>query len=113
MQTGWALRAADIKALDQAIFNLKHVTDHPIREKISVEVPHHLMDFDNHFAFGALGERDRLHVRIDHRPLPRPVLAHFIASMDMTAFHGFAGTRAKRRLCWGRYCFSRNWFAAP
>jgi hypothetical protein len=30
-QTGWALLAADIKALDQTIFNLKHVTDHLIR----------------------------------------------------------------------------------
>jgi len=39
MQTGWALPAADIKPLDQPIFNLKHVTDHLISEKISVEVP--------------------------------------------------------------------------
>src|SRR6266852_5885099 len=64
-----ALGVADIKALDQAVFNSKHVTDHLVREKVPVEVPHHLMDFDNHFPSGALGELDRLDVRIDHRPL--------------------------------------------
>src|SRR6266567_2987568 len=48
---------------------------------------HDLVDFHNHFAFGAVGERDRLDVRIDHRPLTCPVAAHFVASVDMTAFH--------------------------
>src|SRR6266566_3222028 len=45
------------------------------------------MDFHNHFAFGAVDERDRLDVRINHRPLTCPVAAHFVASVDMTAFH--------------------------
>src|SRR5438094_5951909 len=45
------------------------------------------MDFHNHFPMKAGGERDRLNVRIDHRPLTCPVAAHFVASVDMTAFH--------------------------
>src|SRR5207245_11784125 len=45
------------------------------------------MDVHNHFAFAAVGERDRLDVRINHRPLTCPVAAHFVASVDMTAFH--------------------------
>ena len=45
------------------------------------------MDFDNHLPFGAVGERDRLDVRVDHRPLTCPVVANFVASVDMTAFH--------------------------
>src|SRR6266852_5842976 len=87
MQRSCALRAADIKALDQAVFDSKHVIDHLIREKIPVEVAHDLMDFDNHFPFGTVGERNRLDVRIDHRPLTCPVAAHFVASLDMAAFH--------------------------
>ena len=31
MQWGWASCAADIKALDQAVFDSKHMTDHLIR----------------------------------------------------------------------------------
>src|ERR1700688_2144460 len=45
------------------------------------------MDFHNHFPFGTLSERDRLDVRIDHRPLTCPVTAHFVTSVYMTAFH--------------------------
>ncbi|MBZ5615896.1 MAG: hypothetical protein LAO23_17960 [Acidobacteriia bacterium] len=70
----------DIKALDQAVFDSKHVTDHLIRSKIPIEVAHDLMDFHNHFPLRAVGERDRLDVRIDHRPLTCPVAAHFVAS---------------------------------
>src|SRR6266404_6922185 len=44
------------------------------------------MDFHNHFPLRVAGERDWLDVRIDHRPLTCPVAAHFVASVDMTAF---------------------------
>src|SRR5712671_2810755 len=87
MQRTWESCAADIKALDQAVFDSKHVTGDLIRQKIPVEVAHNLTYFHNHVPFGAAGERDRLDVRIDHRPLPCPVAAHFVASVDMTAFH--------------------------
>src|ERR1700720_3545718 len=45
------------------------------------------MDFHKHFPFGTLSERDRLDMRIDHRPLMCPVAAHFVTSVYMTAFH--------------------------
>jgi hypothetical protein len=45
------------------------------------------MDFDNHFTFRTLSELERLDVRIDRRPLTRPVHAHSLASMDMPASH--------------------------
>src|SRR3982074_113473 len=45
------------------------------------------MDFHNDFPLRVAGERDWLNVRIDHRPLTCPVAAHFVASVDMTAFH--------------------------
>src|ERR1700733_14302973 len=45
------------------------------------------MNFHNQFTFGTVGESDRLDVRIDHRPLTCPVPAHFVASVDMAAFH--------------------------
>ena len=81
------LCAADIKALDQTVFDSKYVTDYLFCEKIPVEVAHHLMDFHNYVPFRAVSERDRLDVRIDHLPLTYPVAAHFVTSVDMTAFH--------------------------
>jgi hypothetical protein len=39
------------------------------------------------YPFKTPGEGDWLNVRIDHRPLTCPVAAHFVASVDMTAFH--------------------------
>src|SRR6266478_9864099 len=46
------------------------------------------MDFHNHFAFGAVGERGRLDVRIDHRPLTCPVAAHFVVCPNDILVHG-------------------------
>ena len=65
MQGSWKLCAADIKALDQAVFDSNHLTDHLIRQKIPGEVAHDLMYVHNHVPFGAVGERDRLDMRID------------------------------------------------
>src|SRR5512135_2737646 len=45
------------------------------------------MNFHNHFPFATLSERDRLDVWVDHRPLTRPVPAHFVTSVYMTTFH--------------------------
>jgi hypothetical protein len=63
------------------------VTDHLIRQEIPVEIAHDLMDLYDHFAFGTSRERDRLDMRIDHRPLTRPVAAHLGTSVDVTTFH--------------------------
>jgi hypothetical protein len=48
------LCAANIKALDQPVFDSKHVTDHFIREKVAVEIADDLMVFCNDFPFGAI-----------------------------------------------------------
>src|SRR5712671_181825 len=87
LNAAWESCAADIKALDQPVFDSKHVTGDLIRQKIPVEVAHNLTYFHNHVTFGDVCERDRLDVWIDHRPLTCPVAAHFVASVDMTAFH--------------------------
>jgi hypothetical protein len=63
------------------------VPDHFIGEEIPSEIAHHLMHFDDHFCFWAFRKRNRLDVRIDHCPLPRPVIAYSFAPVDMAPFH--------------------------
>ena len=81
-----ALRAADIEALDQPVFDPKQVADNLIRQQIAIQVAHHLMYFHDDFPLRSGGERDRLHVRIDHGPLARPVTAYAVPPVDMSAF---------------------------
>ena len=64
----------DVKPPDQSVFDPKDVPDHFIGEEIPPEIAHHLMHFDDHFRFWAFRKRNRLDVRIDHCPLPRPVM---------------------------------------
>ena len=77
----------DIEALYQTTFESKHVTDHFICEEFSIEIAHDLMDFDDDFSLLAMGELEWGDMRIKQRPLACPIIAHSIASVDMTAFH--------------------------
>ena len=81
------LGAPDIKPPDQSVFDLKDVPDHLIDEEIPFEIADHLMHLDDHFSFWALRKPNRLDVRIDHCPLPRPVTAYSFAPVDMAPFH--------------------------
>ena len=67
----------DIKLPDQSVFDPKDVPDRLIEEEIPFE--HHLMHLDDHFRLWAFRKRNRLNVRIDHCPLPRPVIAYSFA----------------------------------
>ena len=60
---------------------------HLIEQHLAFEVMHDLVDVDSDFILTASRISDRLNVRIDHRPLTRPVAAHAIPSMNVAAFH--------------------------
>ena len=48
---------------------MKRVANCFVCQKLAIEIAHDLMDFDKDLTFGAVGERDRLDVRI--RLIPR------------------------------------------
>jgi hypothetical protein len=77
----------NVKPTDQPVFDPKDVPDHLIDEEIPFEIAHYLMHLDDYFRFSAFRKRNRLDVRVDHRPLPRPVTAHAFAPVDMAPFH--------------------------
>jgi hypothetical protein len=82
-----ALRPTDIEACDQPVLDPKNVTDHLIRQYVALKVAHDLVNFDDDFSVGAGGEGDGRDVRIDHRPLARPIAAHAFPSTNVAAFH--------------------------
>src|SRR5262245_35140510 len=60
--------------------------DHSLRDNIPFQVPDHLMDF-NDSATSLIGiESDRFDVRIDRRPLARPVITDALMAIDTSAF---------------------------
>ena len=82
-----ALRPTDIEALDQPVLDPKNVTDHLIRQYVALKVAHDLVNFNDDFPVWAGGKGDGRDVRIDHRPLARPIPAHAIPSTNVAAFH--------------------------
>jgi hypothetical protein len=78
---------AYIKPLDQTTLKLKNVHHHLIDKQLALKVMHNLVHFDDDLSIGTDGESHRLDVRIDNRPLTRPVAAHAIPSMNVAAFH--------------------------
>ena len=86
-QDGGGLGAADVETADEAVFDMKDVADHLIHEQIAIEIVNDLMDFDDNLALRSLGECDRLDMRVDHGPLPGPIAADSIASVNVAAFH--------------------------
>jgi hypothetical protein len=83
----WAFRVSYVKALDQTVFDSKHMTNLFVGKEVAIEIAHDLMDLDNDLTVGASGEPDRLDVRIDLGPLARPVAANSGAAVDVTTFH--------------------------
>ena len=61
--------------------------DHAVDDYLAGEIAHHLMNCDNDSARAIGSEADRIHMRIDHAPLPRPVGADALVSMDNSTFH--------------------------
>ena len=49
------------------------MADHPIREHRSLQIAHHLMNFDQHTIGYLLFEAERFDLRIDQPPLPGPI----------------------------------------
>src|SRR6266702_6165322 len=79
--------ATNVETSDEAAFKLKDVPDHLIEQQLSLQVADELMDFNDHPVIRAIGKADRLDVRIDGRPLSRPILPDTILLMDIAAFH--------------------------
>jgi hypothetical protein len=51
------------------------------------EFANDLVDADDHMARTVEPEADRIYVRIDHAPLPGPVLANAFVAVNRAAFH--------------------------
>ena len=81
------LRAADIEALDQPIFDSEYVPNHFVRQQVATEVAHDLVNFDNDLPFVAGQELNGFNAWIDHRPLTCRITAHFIPPVNVAALH--------------------------
>jgi len=62
------------------------MADHPIREHLSLQIAHHLMNFNHHTIGFLLFEAERFDLRIDQPSLPGPVRAHRLRPVHRAAF---------------------------
>jgi hypothetical protein len=82
-----ALRPSNIESLDQSVLDLKDVADHLVHDYLALEITHDLMDFDDNLSVWTIGELDWLNMRINHRPLARPIATHAVPSANVSTFH--------------------------
>src|SRR5882724_11814053 len=61
--------------------------DNPLRQNVAAEVADGLVDLDRDASISQRREAHWFNVRVDHRPLSRPVVADASMPRDMSAFH--------------------------
>ncbi len=62
------------------------MADHSIRDHRSLQIAHHLKNFNHHTIGFLLFEAERFDLRIDQPPLPGPVRAHRLRPVHRAAF---------------------------
>src|SRR5215470_253999 len=81
-----SLRLSDFHVLDQTAFYQVDVLDHALRNDIPFQVADHLMNFNDRAPHLIGAEADRFDVRINRRPLARPVITDGLAAIHTPAF---------------------------
>src|SRR5262245_8377813 len=79
-------RLPDLHVLDQTAFYQVDVLDHALRNDIPFQVADHLMNFNDRAPHLIGVESDRFDVRINRRPLARPVITDVLAAIHTPAF---------------------------
>jgi hypothetical protein len=70
-----------------------------IQNHSPAQIADHLMDVDDHASTLISFEANRLHVRIHQGPLPRPVGANALTSVNPSAFHSVGPNNVRMHKC--------------
>src|SRR5262245_62125345 len=81
-----SLWLSDLHVLDKTTFYQVDVLDHALRNDIPFQVADHLMNFNDRTPHLIGVEADRFDVRINRRPLSRPVFADALTPIHTPAF---------------------------
>jgi hypothetical protein len=81
------ISVADFHIANEPVFYRIYVLDHPIEKSISTKIANYLMNSNHHSAGVVHVETHRFDVRVDHAPLPRPILSHSSPAMNCATFH--------------------------
>src|SRR4029453_16489973 len=83
---GTGLRTADLPSPDVAVLKLVDVLDRLIDEHFPTQVAHNLVHAHRDASIGFTREGLRLNLRIEHGPLPPPVVPHPFDAFNPAAF---------------------------
>ncbi len=82
-----AILLANLHPANQATVNRVDMLDHPIEQKLSSQIPDHLMNSDHYSSRLIHLKVHGIDMRIDQTPLPRPVCSDSRVAVDDSAFH--------------------------
>ena len=77
----------NVHSLNEAILNPIGVVNDRVDENFALEIACDLMDFNDEAAGFIPRNGQRLHMRINDRPLASPICTHRVAPMDVSALH--------------------------
>src|SRR5882757_6641473 len=77
----------DVEAPDQAVLHAEDMPQPLVGQQPTLEVADGLVNLDDDLTLRPGREGHGLDMRIDARPLARPIAANAVSAMDMTALH--------------------------
>jgi hypothetical protein len=78
---------ANLHPANQAAVHRVDMLHHPIDQKLSRQIPDHLVDSDHYSSRIIRLKFYGIDVRIDHAPLPRPIFPNARMSVNRATFH--------------------------
>ena len=74
-------------ALNKAVFQRINMLNHAVEQNLAFEISDDLVDSNGDVSRAVEVEGDWIDVRINHAPLPRPIRANALMTVNRSSFH--------------------------